>query len=29
VKPGERVPVTVLRVDRRMKLRLSGEVTAR
>jgi len=29
VKPGERVPVTVLRVDRRMKLRLSGEVTTR
>jgi serine protease Do len=29
VDRGERVPVTVLRVDRRMKLRLSGELTAR
>ncbi len=29
VNPGERLPVTVLRVDRRMKMKLSGELTAR
>ena len=29
VRPGESLPVTVLRVDRRTKLRMTGELTAR
>lgn len=29
VNPGESVPITVLRVDQRMKMRLTGELTAR
>lgn len=29
VRSGEALPITVLRVDRRMKVRLSGELTAR
>jgi serine protease Do len=29
IRPGDRLPVTVLRVDRRMKMKLTGELTAR
>jgi serine protease Do len=29
IKPGEKVPVTVLRIERRTKLRLMGEIVAR
>jgi serine protease Do len=29
IKPGEKVPVTVLRIERRNKLRLMGEIVAR